>query len=186
MAKPKFLQKEKIEATTIGSATHTLLQLLPLSKMPTQATIQEKLTELVTHHYLEKAVADKVNIDSIVWFYQTDLGKSLVTHAENVHREQPFSMLKDAQTVFLDFEESGAELLVHGIIDGYIEFEDQIILYDFKTDAVYAGNEEQLQQQYQGQLRLYKEALQQALKKPVTKTYLVLLNGQKILQMQNL
>lgn len=186
LAKPKFLQKEKIEATTIGSATHTLLQLLPLSKMPTQATIQEKLTELVTHHYLEKAVADKVNIDSIVWFYQTDLGKSLVTHAENVHREQPFSMLKDAQTVFLDFEESGAELLVHGIIDGYIEFEDQIILYDFKTDAVYAGNEVQLQQQYQGQLRLYKEALQQALKKPVTKTYLVLLNGQKILQMQNL
>jgi ATP-dependent helicase/nuclease subunit A len=95
-------------------------------------------------------------------------------------------MLKDAQTVFLDFEEPGAELLVHGIIDGYIELDDYIILYDFKTDAVYANNEEKIQQQYQGQLRLYKEALQQSLKKPVTETYLVLLNGQTILPMKNL
>jgi ATP-dependent helicase/nuclease subunit A len=140
----------------------------------------------VTNNYLEKAVAEKIDIDAIVWFYQTDLGKSLVQHANNVHREQPFSMLKDAQTVFLDFEEPGAELLVHGIIDGYIELDDYIILYDFKTDAVYANNEEKIQQQYQGQLRLYKEALQQSLKKPVTETYLVLLNGQTILPMKNL
>ncbi|WP_207940292.1 helicase-exonuclease AddAB, AddA subunit [Enterococcus sp. DIV2402] len=186
LAKPKFLQKEKIEPTAIGSATHTLLQLLPLTAIPTKESIQDKLTELVTNNYLEKAVAEKIDIDAIVWFYQTDLGKSLVQHANNVHREQPFSMLKDAQTVFLDFEEPGAELLVHGIIDGYIELDDYIILYDFKTDAVYANNEEKIQQQYQGQLRLYKEALQQSLKKPVTETYLVLLNGQTILPMKNL
>lgn len=182
LAKPKFLEKETIDATVVGTATHTLLQLLPLTQIPTLESIQEKLAELVERHYLDEKIAEKIDLEAIAWFYQTELGEATIIHAKNVRREQPFSMLKDAQNVFLDFDEEGAELLVHGIIDGYIEFEDHLVLYDFKTDAIHGENSEQhLVNQYQGQLRLYKEALEQALSKPVTETYLVLLKGKKII-----
>lgn len=182
LARPKFLEKEKIDATMIGTATHTLLQLLPLDRKPTSETIQTRLQELVDNQYLDKKVAEKIDVEAIEWFYQTELGNATIDYADNVRREQPFSMLKDAQSVFLDFDESGAELLVHGIIDGYIEFADHLVLYDFKTDVVYGENQEKdIVNQYKGQLRIYKEALQQALNKPITETYLVLLSARKVI-----
>uniref|UniRef100_UPI00403F76B1 helicase-exonuclease AddAB subunit AddA n=1 Tax=Candidatus Enterococcus willemsii TaxID=1857215 RepID=UPI00403F76B1 len=182
LAKPKFLQKEQ-DAAMVGTATHTLLQLLPLDTTPTLESIQQKLEELIANQYLDEKTARKINLASIVWFYQTELGQQLIEQAANVRREQPFSMLKDAREIFLGFNEPDAELLVHGIIDGYIEFEDHLVLYDFKTDAIYGDNESKIVEQYRGQLRLYKEALQEALQKPVTETYLVLLSGKKIISL---
>lgn len=181
LPKPAFLEEKKPDATTIGTATHTVLQLLPLSKRPTEEMIVNKIKELVKNQTIIESTAQKISVSSILWFFETFLGQLILENPTLVHREQPFSMLKDARNVFLDFDEPDADLLVHGIIDGYIEFDDHIILYDFKTDAFYGKDaEEKLRTRYQGQLRLYKDALEDALFKPVTKTYLVSLDGQKI------
>ena len=58
-------------------------------------------------------------------------------------------MLKEAATIFEGFDEPDAELLIHGIIDGYVELPDRIILYDFKTDAVF-GSEAQIEKAHAG------------------------------------
>ncbi|GMA54386.1 hypothetical protein GCM10025857_57430 [Alicyclobacillus contaminans] len=184
LAKPKFMQEEKVDAATIGSATHNLLQLLPLTTPPTFDSIQQRLAKLVEQQQIESQVAEKIDLSAILWFFQTELGRKILATPELVHREQPFSMLKDAREVFLDFDEADAELLIHGIVDGYIEYEDYVILYDFKTDVVY--NEQRKQElisNYQGQLRLYREALAQALNKPVLNTFLILLNHKEIIEM---
>lgn len=184
LAKPKFMQADRIDPTTVGSATHSLLQLIPLTTLPTFDSIQEKLRQLVNNHQIEKQVAEKIDLTAILWFFQTELGKEILKKPQLVHREQPFSMLKDARDVFLDFHEADAELLIHGIVDGFIEYEDHVILYDFKTDAVY--NEISRQQfiaKYQGQLRLYRQALEQALNKPVQHTFLVLLNSKENIEL---
>ncbi|MDN6640424.1 MAG: helicase-exonuclease AddAB subunit AddA [Tetragenococcus sp.] len=184
LAKPRFMQQERIDPTAIGSATHSLLQLLPLTSVPTLASVQQKLKTLVEHQQIESQVAEKMDLSAILWFFQTDLGKQILATPAQVHREQPFSMLKDARDVFLDFDESDAELLIHGIVDGFIEYEDHVILYDFKTDGIYNANSRQeVLTKYQGQLRLYREALAQALNKPVTATFLVLLNNKEIIEM---
>ena len=89
---------------------------------------------------------------------------------------------KEAATIFEGFDEPDAELLIHGIIDGYVELPDRIILYDFKTDAVFGSEaqiEKRMRDRYYGQLKLYCQALEQALQKPVTETYLVLLAAKK-------
>ncbi|MDN5810182.1 MAG: helicase-exonuclease AddAB subunit AddA [Tetragenococcus koreensis] len=184
LAKPKFMQQEQIDPTVIGSATHSLLQLLPLTSAPTQTSIQQKLEMLVANHQVESQVAEKMDLSAVLWFFQTDLGQKILAEPDRVRREQPFSMLKDARDVFLDFDEADAELLIHGIVDGYIEYEDHVILYDFKTDHVYnANSKQQVLDKYMGQLRLYREALAQALNKPVTHTFLVLLNSKEIIEM---
>lgn len=184
LAKPQFMQEERIDPRLVGSSIHLLLQTLPLTQVPTLTLLRQKVKELIKNGIIEKKIAEKMDLSAVRWFFETDLGELLLTDAKNVKREQPFSMLKDARDIFLDFDEADAQLLIHGIIDGYIEYEDSVILYDFKTDAVYdQKSKEKVIQNYSGQLRLYKEALTQALKKPVTKTYLVLLNTKEIVEM---
>ncbi|GAA3008697.1 helicase-exonuclease AddAB subunit AddA [Tetragenococcus solitarius] len=184
LAKPKFIQQDHIDPAAIGSAMHSLLQLLPLTTTPTLDNIQQKLELLVDHQQIEEQVAKRMDLSAILWFFQTDLGKEILNNPELVQREQPFSMLKDARDVFFDFDESAADLLIHGIVDGLIEYEDCVILYDFKTDVVYNDTyKQQVIAKYKGQLRLYCEALEQALDKPVAHTFLVLLNSKEIIEM---
>ncbi len=181
LSQPKFMQKQTIAATEIGTATHTLLQLLPLSSAPTKATLEELVDRFVCKQRLSKEIAKKIPLDKIMWFFTTKLGQELIANHSLVKREQPFSMIKEAKEVYLDFDEEKANLLIHGIIDGYIEYPDRIVLFDFKTDHLYGEQAaKQFAEKYTGQLRLYKEALEEALKKPVTKTYLVALNTQEI------
>jgi ATP-dependent helicase/nuclease subunit A len=185
LAKPRFLQEEKPQGAAIGSATHTVMQMLPLTEIPTEDFLETFIDELVLKQFFTEEVAAQINRSSIQWFYQTDLGQTLLKHGNLVKREQPFSMLKEAATIFQGFDEPDAELLIHGIIDGYIELPDRILLYDFKTDAVFGSEaqiEKKMRDRYYGQLRLYCQALEQALNKPVTETYLVLLSAKKIIQ----
>ena len=93
-------------------------------------------------------------------------------------------MLKEAQSIFKDYDETGDELLIHGIIDGYLELADHIILYDFKTDYVPNGEDNQMLERYQGQLTLYKQALEEALNKSVTEVYLVWLTERRVLSLE--
>ncbi|MBO0431391.1 helicase-exonuclease AddAB subunit AddA [Enterococcus sp. DIV0660C] len=183
LAEPKFLQKG-VSATAIGTVTHTLLQLLPLVP-PTEESIQALLAELVKKRLVDQQVAKKVDISAILWFFETDFGKQLLKNAAKVKREQPFAMLMTADEVFENYPDESDELLIHGIIDGYIEFADEIYLYDFKTDFLMNPDNpdevDKVVQKYLGQLRLYQQALADSLGKPVTNTFLVLLRGKKII-----
>ena len=96
-------------------------------------------------------------------------------------------MLLSADQVFDQYPNEDDELLIHGIVDGYIEFPEFIELYDFKTDYITNGENqaeiETIVQKYQGQLNLYKKALSEALDKPVTNVYLILLGAKKIINL---
>lgn len=183
LAQPKFMQERAIDGAAIGSVTHTFLQLLPLTIQPDLAYLQSQMTHFITTNQLDETLAKKVPLQSILWFFETDLGQEILANSKRVKREQPFSMLKEAQDVYLDFDEEGAELLIHGMIDGYIEYDDHVVLYDFKTDS-FIKDEAAFIQNYQGQLRLYKEALQEALNKPVTDVYLIALSAKKIIALK--
>ena len=68
---------------------------------------------------------------------------------------------------------SDETILVQGIIDlYYISPKGEITLVDYKTDYVPEENENYLIEKYQAQLNLYKRALEQAMGKKVSKTYI--------------
>lgn len=185
LAEPRFLNKGKqISAAAVGSATHYLLQLLPL-EMPTEDSIKELIDELVKKRLIDAAAAKKIPIASIIWFFETELGQQLITYKYSVKREQPFSTLVSAASVFADYPAEEDDLLIHGIIDGYFERENEVCFYDFKTDFIlHPENPEEVEQtvdKYLGQLRLYRQALADSLDKPVAKGFLVLLSARKII-----
>ena len=57
-------------------------------------------------------------------------------------------------------------ILVHGIIDGLIELDDEVIIFDYKTD--HHISEDKLIENYRGQLNLYAMAVESMLNKKVS------------------
>ncbi|MGG5369122.1 helicase-exonuclease AddAB subunit AddA [Enterococcus sp. AZ196] len=177
LGEPKFLStKKELSAAEIGTATHLVMQLLPLQKDPKREMVEALIEELVSRQTLTQEIAEKVSVDSIMHFLDTNIGRFVIQHADRLYREEPFAMLMPADQLFNDYQNQD-EILIHGIIDGYLEFDDRIILYDLKTDYYTPEREQTLINRYRGQLHLYKDALEKAKQKPVEAAYLIFLQG---------
>ena len=164
---PDFSSEHVITGAEIGSATHELMQRLDLSQEPTIDSLKESL-DLVQIH---QSVKDKINLQKILSFFETDLGKEILSNKDKLHREQPFSMLK------VD-ERSNENFVVRGILDGYLLFEDHIILFDYKTDRYQDSTE--LIERYKGQLSLYEEGLTKAYGISKVDKYLILFGKEEV------
>lgn len=186
-AKPKFLAETKsVSAAEVGSATHLLLQKVDLDQTPTIETFEKLLADSVADGTIEENVGKKIDLQSLANLYQSDLGKLIVAHQDTVLREFPFSVLMPAKRLFKKTGKSDSsddKILVHGIIDGVIELEDGIVLFDYKTDNVNEQNLDQTIEKYSGQLNLYAQAISVIRHKPVKEKYLYFL---KINQAVNL
>lgn len=179
-ARPEFLQTVRAPLPTeIGTATHLVLQQLDVTVPPTQASIQAVIDHLVADRILTHEVADRVRADLILRFFDTPVGQQILAHPDQVHREVPFSLLMPAKSLFQDFTEADSQVLVHGIVDGYLQTADGITLFDYKTDHVNAQAVDQstakIIDRYSGQVNLYAAALTQMTGQPVTDQYLYLL-----------
>lgn len=180
---PKFLgAKKELSAAEIGTATHLVMQLLPLNEKPEKKMIEDLIEDLVQRKTLTPELANQISISQILQFFDSKVGNFLVENAKALHREEPFAMLLPADQVFSDYQTQD-EILIHGIIDGYLEFDDKIFLYDLKTDYYTPEREQQLIDRYRGQLHLYKDALEKAKQKSVEAAYLVFLQGNKVVDL---
>ena len=159
---PDFSTKEKVTGAEIGSATHELMQRIDLSQRPTLASLKDTLKQVQT----SPAVRDKINLSKILAFFETPLGQEILANTGHLYREQPFSMLQRDQKSQEDF-------VVRGILDGYLLYEDRIVLFDYKTDRY--DQPSQLIDRYRGQLALYGEALSRAYSIENIEKYLILL-----------
>ena len=164
---PDFSTKEKVTGAEIGSATHELMQRMDLSQQPTLTSLAETLKQVQT----SPAVRDKINLSKILAFFDTPLGQEILTNTDHLYREQPFSMLKKDQ-------KSQENFVVRGILDGYLLYEDRIILFDYKTDRY--DEPSQLIDRYRGQLALYGEALSRAYSIENIEKYLILLGKDEV------
>ena len=162
-----FSSKEKVTGAEIGSATHELMQRMDLSQRPTLASLTETLKQVQT----SQAVRDKINLAKILAFFDTALGQEILANTNHLYREQPFSMLKRDQKSQEDF-------VVRGILDGYLLYEDRIVLFDYKTDRY--DEPSQLIDRYRGQLSLYGEALSRAYSIENIDKYLILLGKDEV------
>ena len=164
---PDFSTKEKVTGAEIGSAIHELMQRIDLSQQPTLASLTETLKQVQT----SPAVRDKINLSKILAFFDTALGQEILANTSHLYREQPFSMLKKDQKSKEDF-------VVRGILDGYLLYEDRIVLFDYKTDRY--DEPSQLIDRYRGQLALYGEALSRAYLIENIEKYLILLGKDEV------
>jgi ATP-dependent helicase/nuclease subunit A len=106
-----------------------------------------------------------VNVRAIERLFRSALGKRMLA-AEKPLREFRFSLLLDAEKLYPGAE--GEQLLLQGVVDCCIEEEGELIVIDYKTDAVKTDAEIAARaESYRGQLKAYAEALSRIFKKPV-------------------
>ncbi|WP_024784786.1 helicase-exonuclease AddAB subunit AddA [Streptococcus mutans] len=165
---PQFSKKAGQDPTALGSSVHELMQRLHLSEQVSLEDILTALAELSVEENVKKAI----QVDKILHFFQTSqLGKLIQANADKVYREAPFAMLQADPA-------SGEDYVVRGIIDGYILFDNRIVLFDYKTDKF--TNSQAIKERYQGQMTLYAQALSQSYNIQQVDSYLILLGGEKL------
>lgn len=189
LPKPKFLMAaQAVTGAQIGTATHLLLQRLDLRQPMTLTYLAALRDNLIDQGLLEAAVAAKIELTEVQHFFTSTLGQALQDPANQVFREVPFSLLLPAQAIFeMPDEPSVSNLLVHGIMDGYLIGPNGVTLFDYKTDAISSVQStqrlSQLTERYRGQINLYGQALSHILQQPVTHKFLYFLSANQLVEL---
>ncbi len=171
---PAFLQGEKLlSPSEVGTAIHTLMEHLDFGLMMQpenrrESYIDEQIKELVKGEILLEAEGQVIDRKKVLAFFDSNIGKR-ASQAKNLYKESSFNLKK---------EFSGEEIILQGTIDCYFEEGEGLILLDYKSNYLRKTYEEsaieELVKSYEGQLSLYKEALEKILGKKVLETYLYL------------
>jgi len=176
--KPKFLEEVKgLSPAEKGTAMHSVLQRLDLTKVTTLSEIEAQVETFVEKLLISKEEGKVVRIDKLVKLFKTNLGQRMIkAYALNMlKREVPFHMEIRSTDIYKNlpseiYEEE--KIMLQGIIDCYFEENGQIILVDYKTDIVKNGEVNSLIEKYKSQLDYYAKALQVTLEKDVKERYL--------------
>ena len=111
---------------------------------------------------------EAINPLKILEFTKSKIWKQL-KDAKAIYKEKPFYIELPANEI--NSNNIDDNVLVQGIIDlYYITKDDKLVLVDYKTD--YVEKEVDLVNKYKVQLELYKNALEDALKRKVDKIYI--------------
>ncbi len=164
---PDFSKKARVTGAQVGSAVHELMQRLDLSWLVTEDTVNQALQAVQA----EQAVKERIDIQKILAFFDTALGQEILSNTDKLYREAPFASLETDPL-------SQEQFVLRGIIDGYLLYDEHIVLFDYKTDQY--DQPDQLRERYQGQMQLYAQALKKAYGIPRVDCHLILLGGEKI------
>ncbi|MBS7577764.1 MULTISPECIES: helicase-exonuclease AddAB subunit AddA [unclassified Enterococcus] len=179
---------KRLSGAEFGSLIHELLQKIDF----TSEDLEKEIYDTVANNMDQLIPAEIERITFffqkiVIFFTENLLGKDIVNAAKNgiLCREQPFSMLVDTNVIsnfdfdFEIFTEKRDHVLIKGVIDGYFELDDKIILFDYKTD--HNVSRETLIQRYRKQIEVYAKALSESLNQAKSiKTYLIALSMEPV------
>lgn len=175
---PKFASGEEAEELVLagagyGTVWHQVLASMDFSKGGTEKEIEAELARMVDAGRLRRQELRYIRTDKLLRFFASTLGREMAEAKEagKLYREQPFVMSVPAREVLPDTD-STQMVLVQGIIDGFYENADGIVLMDYKTDRLKPGQENVLAERYCRQMELYARALEGITGKPVVRKVL--------------
>lgn len=151
--RPNFEDKEqKLKPTEKGSFIHKLFQELRVKEYD-KKELEDAIENLAYLGRINKDYLSYINYDNIFYFFNSQIVKKLMAKNPNIRKEESF--LKKIDNFY-----------VNGQIDIMFEYKDEIVLMDFKTDSV------KREGFYDRQLEIYKEAIEEALGKKVTQSFI--------------
>jgi len=165
----------------IGTLTHLVMEKLDFAKTFSKAEIDQQVKVLIREGFLTENQAKYIKTDNILRIFTTQIGAKLRERSSKVKREFSFKYLMSASDINSLVSED-ENIVIQGMIDVYFEdIDGSIIIADYKTDKV-KNNIDEIKQRYTPQLKYYKIALEKALNKKVSKTYLILLDCGEVIE----
>ena len=176
--RPSFLQTEQaLSPAEIGTAMHTVMQHIPLTKRWKEEELDSFVNRLVEKELLTEKEAESINLRAIEKFFTMDIA-NLLLEKNRIEREVPFTYTLNASEVYADWKSDQEEkVLIQGVIDCLIYRNGGITILDYKTDTIMDDELtdqliEELKERYRVQMTLYKRAMNDILGETVQETYL--------------
>ena len=139
----------------IGTATHLVISELDLAGPVTLEAIERTKEELLGHDAMAPAVAAHIDTESILAFFAGELGGLALDKSNTVWREWPFTF---GQRTGDSADATDETQVVQGIIDMLVRTPDGLVVIDFKTDKITAGQIGERAELYREQLEFYGKA----------------------------
>jgi len=149
----------RTDGLVIGSATHLVIKNIDLTEAIDKGKINHAVTDLLERGYITKQSADKINISSILKFFDSDLGRLIRDSENTVLREWPFTYAASASDLYPALKNCTEEkIIIQGIVDMLVKTSDGLIVIDFKTDHIDSSKLQQRSEHYAPQLKWYCKA----------------------------
>ncbi len=174
--KPKFMNELEapLKKSEIGTLIHLVLQKINFGKDYTMQMLKDEVQEYVEAEIITDKQKDVIDLTKIYNFVHSDFA-TRIRNSKKIYKEAPFYMNVGIEEISAEAKEHELKekVLVQGIIDLYFEEKDgRLVILDYKTDTVKAGEEEKLANKHKEQLMMYKNALEQATQKSVKEMYI--------------
>lgn len=186
-ALPEFIAgKRPLNAAQKGTWVHKTMEIFDFKNIRTKQQVQQALDVMWQEGRIIEETKEFITADMIWNLIDSEFGRRLCEAArdDRLYKEKQFiigvpvsRLLSGIQKEKVKEESCLTDLkekliVVQGIIDAYFKEEDKLILLDYKTDNVRAGQEAVLKQRYDTQLRYYKDTLEQLTGLEVAETYI--------------
>lgn len=149
--RPNFDQIS-LSPTQKGTLIHKIFQELEFKEYDLDS-LKNEIDKLIDLGKIKKEYLSYLNFENILGFFNSKIIKDIREKSPLIRKEESFLRKID-------------NFYVNGQIDIMFEFEDQIILMDFKTDSY------KREGFYDKQLEIYKDSIEEALGKKVSKSYI--------------
>jgi len=168
--KPKVISISKqADGREIGTAVHLVLSKLDLGKPITEEAVSGLIKKFVKDEAVIESAAMQIDIESILKFFKSEIGQTILNKSNRVEREWPFTLAVPASQWENEIEgltDLAGKMpatredfvIVQGIIDLIIKTPQGLMILDFKTDDVTQDEIPKRAQMYKKQLELYGQA----------------------------
>lgn len=167
LKRPEFARNSRLTPAEKGTALHKFLQFANFEAA--EKNIRREIERMYEYGYLTKKQAESIKEDDVRAFLESEIYRCM-KECVRIHREKNFLVAIDDLDIDgeLGEEYRSTSGMLNGVIDMVLEFEDSLVLVDYKTDHVSDINE--LRELYSPQLDLYRKALELIESKPVVKS----------------
>jgi len=165
---------ELVNGRLIGAATHLVISQVDLAGSVTEETIEKTKEKLLADNAISETVAEHIDTKSIIRFFESELGKAVFDVNNVVWREWPFTFAVRAGKLQPDVT-ADETVIVQGIIDMVVGTPEGLLIIDFKTDKISAGEVSERAELYRQQLELYGRAAGAILKSEILGKWLYFL-----------
>jgi ATP-dependent helicase/nuclease subunit A len=160
--------EKSLDPRLIGTATHLVISQIDLDVPVSEETIEKTRDRLLANNAIAANVAEYIDIESILGFFESELGGMILDTSNTFWREWPFTFALPAREFTDSSDERRATsdevIVVQGIIDILVRTPQGLVIIDFKTDKITAEQIGQRAEIYRSQLELYSRAASAILK----------------------
>lgn len=169
-------------AAQIGTAYHALFQNVVLSSVTDVTALKRELERLVGIGQLGLVEGRLLDLNRVAGFWSGSVGRQILSRQNEIHRELEFTIslsVRELEDMTAIATAEGSpnsvsedRVIVQGIIDLAVIGPAEIWIVDYKTDHIEAKEASRRSDRYRPQLDLYRRAMEQIYRRPVTHLWL--------------